>query len=72
MHLFGGPTPKRHLAVCNSRHIAELNQGPLRGWKKKLDQGGAEVVRLVRRYIDKKGKARWHGLPALRGSEWGS
>eukprot|EP00435_Cladocopium_sp_Y103_P039158 s940_g10.t1 len=30
----------------------------LDGWKKKLDQGGAEVVRLVRRYIDKKGKTR--------------
>ena len=75
IHLYGGPTPKRHVGISNSRHIKNFDVGKLTGWKKKkqeIQQGGQEVVRLVRRYIDKQGKPRYHGLPALKGSESGS
>ena len=70
---FGGPTPKRHFAYSNSRHIAAFNMGALRGWRKQkkdeAERGQEAPTPLVRKYIDKQGKARYHGLPALKSSE---
>ena len=72
MKLYGGPTPKRHVAWSNSAVISSLDLGRLKGWSKFLDdkkKSGEEQVKLVEKYIDKKGKQRWKGSKALKSSE---
>ena len=71
---YGGPTPKRHYAFSNCRHVANLNAGKLRGWarvKKALKQDG-KLQSLVDHYVDKQGKKRWKGNKSLRASESGT
>lgn len=75
MALYGGPTPKRHLCICNSRHIQELDRGKLRDWKakvKELEESGSRPKPLVKTYVDRHGKKRWHGTADLKSSESGS
>ena len=72
MALYGGPTPKRHLAYSNSPAISRLDLGRLQGWRKKLaddEAAGIKPVKLVTKYIDKHGRQRYKGSSALKGSE---
>lgn len=72
MALYGGPTPKRHVAFSNSATVAKLNLGKLEGWQKKVKQdeaAGIQRVKTVRKYIDKNGKPRYHGSEGLKASE---
>ena len=69
---YGSPTPKKSYAYSNSRHVADLNAGKLRGWaksKKALASVG-KTHDLVVKYHDKKGHQRWKGGKHLRGSEY--
>ena len=70
---YGGPTPKRHYAFSNSRHVASLNAGSLRGWakQKRAMQELGKTHELVDKYIDSNGQSRWKGNKRLRSSEWG-
>lgn len=74
MYHYGAPTPKPLFALCNSRHVAALNQGRLQNWQEKKqclkDQGKSKD--LVIKYIDSKGKQRWKGGNNLRSSEFGT
>ncbi|CAK9093029.1 unnamed protein product [Durusdinium trenchii] len=60
---YGSPTPKRHYAFSNSRHVARLDAGKLRGWEKR--KGVLKTMGkshdLVDKYVDSNGKARWKG-----------
>ena len=70
---YGGKTPKPHYAFANSRHIARLNAGKLKGWakhKKAMEEHG-ESHTLVEKYTDSEGRQRWKGTSKLRGSELG-
>jgi hypothetical protein len=70
---YGGKTPKPHYAFANSRHIARLNAGKLKGWakhKKTMEEQG-ESHKLVEKYTDSEGRHRWKGTSKLRGSELG-
>ena len=69
---YGGTTPKRHLALSNSATIRKLDLGRLRGWTSKArskEREGMARVQTTRKYRDKHGKARYHGLPALKRTE---
>ncbi|CAL1130806.1 unnamed protein product [Cladocopium goreaui] len=69
---YGGPTPKRHVAWANSRHIGRLNLGRLIGWakrKRELASRGQAPPQLVQKYFDKSGKRRYKGTSKLRSSE---
>lgn len=75
MALYNGPTPKRHVAWSNSAAIALLDLGRLEGWTKKIkakEAQGEQPVKLVRKYVDKNGKQRYHGSKQLRASESGT
>lgn len=72
MALFGGPTPKRHVAYANSPSIRALDMGQLKGWAKRVqaqDQAGVERAKTVKKYYDKSGKLRYKGDKGLRPSE---
>lgn len=72
MRLYGSPTPKRHLAYCNSPAISKLDLGKLTGWAKKLlrdEAEGIQPVKTVQKYIDKSGKQRYKGTSALKPTE---
>lgn len=72
MFHYGGPTPKRHMAFSNSPAVCQLDAGPLRGWtrhKKEQEAKGQPVPKYVQKYVDKAGRTRYKGLPALRSSE---
>lgn len=72
MALFGGPTPKRHVAYSNSPEIQRLDMGRLKGWTKKLKEEeaqGIQRVKTVQKYVDKKGKQRYKGAEGLKPSE---
>ena len=68
---YGGPTPKRHYAFANSRHVAAFNAGSLRGWakQKKSMQELGKTHELVDKYRDGNGQLRWKGNKRLRSSE---
>ncbi|CAK9002232.1 unnamed protein product [Durusdinium trenchii] len=68
---YGGKTPKRHYAFSNSRHVAKLNAGKLTGWakRKRALESLGQGTKLVDKYVDSQGKARWKGNKELRGSE---
>jgi len=71
MH-YGGPTPKRHVAWCNSPNINFLDLGKLRGWakhKRELEAKGNAPQPLVHKYIDKSGRRRYKGSRSLKSSE---
>lgn len=73
MH-YGGPTPKRHVAWCNSPNINFLDLGKLRGWakhKRELEAKGNAPQPLVHKYIDKSGRRRYKGSRSLKSSESG-
>ena len=69
---YGGPTPKRHYAFSNSRHVASLNAGKLKGWakKKRVLKAQGKHRELVQKYQDSRGQRRWKGTKALRSSEF--
>lgn len=70
--MYGGPTPKRHVAYSNSPGIAKLYVGKLEGWTKKVqadEQAGIERVKTVTKYVDSAGRARYKGSDALKPSE---
>ena len=70
---YGGPTPKRHYAYSNTRHVAALDAGRLKGWaKRKRDReaSGEHQPSLVDKYVDGNGQARWKGNKHMRGSEY--
>ena len=71
---YGGKTPKRHYAFSNSRHVAKLNMGKLKGWRKIRNalEASGQKVQLVDKYEDSQGKKRWKGNAQLRSSEWGT
>lgn len=72
MALYGGPTPKRHVAFSNSATIAKLQMGKLEGWQKKVKQdeaAGIQRVKTVQKYIDKNGRSRYKGAEGLKPSE---
>ena len=71
---YGGPTPKRHYAFSNSRWVAKLDLGKLRGWaqRKKVLKSIGKGYDLVDHYIDAQGKKRWKGNRLLRSSELGA
>lgn len=71
---YGGPTPKRHYALSNSKYIGQLDAGALRGWAKQkltLKELG-ETRELVDKYQDANGQVRFKGNKRLRSSEWGA
>lgn len=59
-----GPTPKRHFAYSNSAAVGRLDRGVLSGWKKRENK-----VKTAVAYVDKQGKKRYKGTPALRSTE---
>lgn len=61
MQHYEGPTPKRHYAYSNSPEVMRLDQGKL---KRKTSS-----VKTAVTYVDKEGKQRYKGTPALRKSE---
>ena len=70
--MYGGPTPKRHVAYSTSPAISRLDLGQLRGWAektRKLAAAGVERPRTVEKYVDKKGKQRFKGGKGLKPSE---
>lgn len=69
---YGGPTPKRHYAFSNSKHVARLDAGALKGWKhmKQTLQDAGQTVGLVDKYTDANGQTRWKGNKRLRSSEY--
>lgn len=70
--MYGGPTPKRHVAYSNSAAIAKLDLGRLQGWTKKvkaLEAKGIPRVQTVIKYYDKQGRLRYKGCKALKHSE---
>lgn len=71
---YGGPTPKRHYAFSNSRWVAKLDLGKLRGWaqRKKVLKTIGKGYDLVDHYVDAQGKKRWKGNRLLRSSELGA
>ncbi|CAK8994219.1 unnamed protein product [Durusdinium trenchii] len=60
------PTPKRHFAYSNSMAMNKLDKGVLSGWKKRKNKAN---VKTAVTYIDKSGKKRYKGTPALRATE---
>ena len=66
----GGPTPKRHWAVANSKHISRLWRGKLTGWKNKSKEEREKKSTTIK-YVDKAGKARYKGSKNLKKSENG-
>ena len=69
MKLYGGPTPKRHLAYSTSPAIRHLDLGKLRGWARKVraeDAAGIPRTKTVKKYKDGKGKLRFKGDVGLR------
>lgn len=69
---YASPTPKRHLAYSNSSTIRKLDLGQLVGWTKQAkadEQSGKDRVKTVKKYVDKNGKCRFHGVAALKHSE---
>lgn len=72
MALYGGPTPKRHLAMSNSEAISKIQLGKLQGWNKMIkdeEQKGISRPKTVRKYVDKQGRQRFQGADGLRPSE---
>ena len=67
---YGGPTPKRHYAFSNSRHVSALNRGRLRGWVQKNKTVKGKKHELVDKYKDSTGRQRFKGNKSLRASEW--
>ena len=66
MRLYNGPSPKRHVAYCNSQWIEKLNIGRLKGWKKTMNHGRRNTVE----HVDKStGKKKWHGSKHLKSSQ---
>ncbi|CAK9102751.1 unnamed protein product [Durusdinium trenchii] len=67
---YGGPTPKPHWAVSNSRRISELHRGKFdhAGWKAK-PKSERDSVKTTIKYQDKQGKDRFKGSSRLRKSE---
>lgn len=72
MYHYGGPTPKRHYAFSNSRHVGRLDAGKLKGWatKKQALKDSGHGHELVDKYKDRDGQLRWKGNKNLRGSEY--
>lgn len=68
MRLYGGPSPKRHVAYCNSEWVERFNNGKLRGWQKSHNKDRRNTVE----YYDRSGKKVWHGSCHLKGSQPGS
>lgn len=66
MRLYNGPSPKRHVAYCNSEWIEKLNIGRLKGWKKTMNEGRRNTVE--HRY-EITGKKKWHGSKYLKSSQ---
>ena len=72
MALYGGPTPKRHVAYSNSPAIARLDLGKLQGWIRRtraMDAAGVKRPKTVEKYIDKKGRQRYKGSADLKPTE---
>lgn len=72
MALYGGPTPKRHLAFSNSATISKLQLGKLQCWNKQIkaeEEQGISRPKTVRKYVDKQGHKRFQGAEGLRPSE---
>ena len=64
MKLYGHECLKRTLLWSTSRAVALLNLGAISKLKHKSN------VRTARKYRDKKGVARYHGLPTLKGTQF--
>ena len=72
--MYGGPTPKRHVAYSNSQAIQRINLGRLEGWEQKMksqEAAGVPRVQTCTQYFDKKNQRRYKGAPALKTSESG-
>ncbi|CAK9045371.1 Uncharacterized protein SCF082_LOCUS25635 [Durusdinium trenchii] len=69
MLAYGGPTPKPHYALSNSKHISKLWTGKLRGWAKAVRENPTKKSKTVIKYQDSNGKHRWKGSAKLRQSE---
>ena len=67
MHLYDGPTPKRHYAYSNSSAVLRLDRGKLSGWKTSKKQG---QVKTAVTYKNGQGKSCYKGTAALRKSEY--
>jgi len=69
---YGHPTPKRSYAYSNSRHVANLYAGKLKGWSKVKKTLAAQGLShdLVVKYQDANGKKRWKGSSKLRSSQY--
>ena len=61
--MYGSKTPKREKMYSNSQRIGQLDIG----YKSKMMHNTSESSNsIVRKYIDKQGKKRCVGLPALK------
>ena len=65
MRLYGGPSPKRHVAYSSSPWIERFNVGRLRGWKP-----SDNTKKNVAVWVDKAtGKKKYHGTKHLKSTE---
>ena len=65
MRLYGGLSPKRHVAYSSSPWIERFNIGRLSGWKASENTKKNTAV-----WVDKvTGKRKWHGTKHLKGTE---
>ena len=69
MLAYGGPTPKPHYALSNSKHTSKLWTGKLKGWARAVREDPAKKSKTVIKYQDSNGKSRWKGSAKLRESE---
>eukprot|EP00435_Cladocopium_sp_Y103_P044436 s523_g12.t1 len=58
---YGATSPKRHKAFCNNKAAARYNRGKLQ--LKKFREQQKEESKPTARYVDSKGRNRYHGLP---------
>ncbi|CAK8985362.1 unnamed protein product [Durusdinium trenchii] len=66
MLAYGGPTPKPHYALSNSKHTSKLWTGKLKGWARAVREDPAKKSKTVIKYQDSNGKSRWKGSAKLR------
>ena len=70
MYHYGSKSPKRSVALSNSKSIRFLDRGRLKGWKQIKAQLGSKGVTKARLYVDSNGKRRWDGTKQLRSTEY--
>ena len=69
MFLYGSRSPKRSMAISNSKAIGAFDRGPLRAWKTLKQQLGKHAVETARQYVGKDGRKKFHGTKSLRSTQ---